>query len=240
MANEYEVMVATKAFGLGIDKHDIRFVIHYAVPDSIETYVQEAGRAGRDGKPSQAILFYRLEDRRVQSYFLGGKYPRRDESLAVYRTLDQIPTPEDLGERNAEQWLVEVTDLTQKRVKVILALLETTGILQLKPHLSKIRDFGTDEEFTAFLEEYEQRHNGDRQRLDAMMLYGQITTCRMRYLLEYFDEEVDSDCGRCDNCRAAQESGENSSADPDSPLSPGAVTSSEPSLGMGAGMVANS
>jgi ATP-dependent DNA helicase RecQ len=240
MADEYEVMVATKAFGLGIDKHDIRFVIHYAVPDSIETYVQETGRAGRDGKPARAILFYRLEDRRVQSYFLGGKYPRRDESLAVYRTLDQIPTPEDLGESSAEQWLVEVTDLTQKRVKVILALLETTGILKLKPHPSKIRDFNTDEEFATFLKEYEQRHNGDRQRLDAMMLYGQITTCRMRYLLEYFDEEVDSDCGRCDNCRTAQEAAENSFTDSDSALSPGAVIPSEPSLGISAGMAANS
>jgi ATP-dependent DNA helicase RecQ len=240
MADEYEVMVATKAFGLGIDKHDIRFVIHYAVPDSIETYVQETGRAGRDGKPARAILFYRLEDRRVQSYFLGGKYPRREESLAVYRTLDQVPTVEDLGERNAEQWLAEVTDLTQKRVKVILALLETTGIIQLKPHLSKIRDFNTDGEFAAFLEEYEQRHNGDRQRLDAMMLYGQITTCRMRYLLEYFDEEVDSDCGRCDNCRAAQEAVETVATDSDPILSPRSATPSEASLEIRAGMVANS
>ena len=92
--------------------------------------------------------------------------------------------------------------------------------------MSKIRDFNTDEEFAAFLEEYEQRHNGDRQRLDAMMLYGQITTCRMRYLLEYFDEEVDSDCGRCDNCRAAQEAAEIRSTDSASALSPNAVTPS--------------
>ena len=240
MANEYDVMVATKAFGLGIDKQDIRFVIHYAVPDSIETYMHETGRAGRDGKPARAILFYRLEDRRVQSYFLGGKYPRRDESLALYRTLDQIPPPEDLGDRNAEQWLAEITDLTQNRVKVVLALLETTGIIERKPHLSKIRDFNTDEEFAAFLEEYEQHHNGDRQRLDAMMLYGQITTCRMAYLLNYFDEEIDSDCGRCDNCRAAQEAAENILGGPDSALSARTAKRPTPSMEIGASLAANS
>ena len=239
MANQVVVMVATKAFGLGIDKQDIRFVIHYAVPDSIETYVQETGRAGRDGNPARAILFYRLEDRRVQSYFLGGKYPRRDESLALYRTLDQMPTREDLGDRSAELWLSEVTALTQKRVKVILALLESTGIVERKPHVRKIRDFNTDEEFAAFLEEYEQRHNGDRQRLDAMMLYGQITTCRMHYLLDYFNEEFKSDCGRCDNCRAAQEAAGNA-FDADSALPGGAAKPAAPSCGVGVGVAVNS
>ena len=238
MANEIDVMVATKAFGLGIDKQDIRFVIHYAVPDSIETYVQETGRAGRDAKPARAILFYRLEDRRVQSYFLGGKYPRRDESLAVYRTLDQMSRQEDLADRTAEQWLAEFTQLTEKRVKVILALLESTGIIERKPHVSKIRDFNTDEEFAAFLEEYEQRHNGDRQRLDAMMLFGQITTCRMRYLLDYFGEEIDSDCGHCDNCRDGEETTENSFRD--AALSANAVKPTSSSCGIGAAVAANS
>ena len=236
MANEIDVMVATKAFGLGIDKQDIRFVIHYAVPDSVETYVQETGRAGRDGKPARAILFYRLEDRRVQSYFLGGKYPRRDESLALYRTLDQMPRGEDLGDCTPEQWLAEVTNLAEKRVKVILALLESTGIIQRKPHVSKIRDFNTDQEFAAFLEEYEQRHNGDRQRLDAMMLFGQITTCRMRYLLDYFGEEVEADCNRCDNCRAAQEAADSNFRD--AALSGGAIATS--SCEIGAAVAANS
>src|SRR3712207_6389904 len=90
MEGAYAVMVATKAFGLGIDKRDIRFVAHYSIPDSVETYVQEAGRAGRDGQPAQTVLLYRLEDRRVQAYFLGGKHPRREQSVRLYRTVREL------------------------------------------------------------------------------------------------------------------------------------------------------
>lgn len=87
MRGDHKVMIATKAFGLGIDKPDIRFVYHYEFPDSLETYYQEAGRAGRDGLPSRAVLLYRLEDKRIQSFFLAGRYPRVEELVAVYNAL---------------------------------------------------------------------------------------------------------------------------------------------------------
>ncbi len=87
MRGEHKVMIATKAFGLGIDKADIRFVYHFEFPDSLETYAQEAGRAGRDGLPSHAVLFYRLEDKRIQTYFLAGRYPRPTEVSAVFEAL---------------------------------------------------------------------------------------------------------------------------------------------------------
>ena len=70
--------------GLGIDKGDIGAVVHYRFPDSLETYYQEAGRAGRDGKRARAALLYRLEDRRIRSYFLGGKYPSGTDSQRMY------------------------------------------------------------------------------------------------------------------------------------------------------------
>lgn len=87
MEGKHKVMIATKAFGLGIDKPDIRFVFHYEFPDSLETYAQEAGRAGRDGLPSRAVLLYRLEDKRIQTYFLAGRYPHASEVSAVLEAL---------------------------------------------------------------------------------------------------------------------------------------------------------
>lgn len=113
MSGRKRVMVATNAFGMGIDKNDIRYVIHYNVPDSLETYMQEAGRAGRDGLPARATLFFRLEDRRIQAYFLGGKYPQQADVLRLLR--DAHAVMQSQGGHASTDTIIRVSNLPARK-----------------------------------------------------------------------------------------------------------------------------
>jgi ATP-dependent DNA helicase RecQ len=194
MCGETRTVVATNAFGLGIDKPDIRLVAHWNFPGSIEAWYQEAGRAGRDGKPARATVLYRLEDKRIQSYFLGGKYPDRDESLCVFRAI--------AGEARSAKAIAEDCGLGEKRVKVIVAQLIGAGAVKRRGRaLVKVRDLDA-AGLQGALTEYERRQLDDRERLEAITRFAQSAACRRRLLREYFGEERGADCGNCDNCRS--------------------------------------
>jgi len=194
MRDEIKVVVATKAFGLGINKPDVRFVIHYQFPDSVESYLQEAGRSGRDGKTAHAIMLYQLEDKRVQSYFLGGKYPTREQSRSIYDALVNAPAGHTLAS------LAAVTDLALNKVKVVVAYLEGAGLVKKKRRLVIEKEFVGASELDDFLKAYEERHHSDRERLSQIMHYGQTMECRSQFLKRYFEEEAEEPCGQCDNC----------------------------------------
>jgi len=195
------VMVATNAFGMGIDKPDIRLVLHAQMPASIEAYVQECGRAGRDGEPADCVLLFREGDRALQQFFTGGQLPSREELSAVWRALASH-TPQG-GWLPAA--LAGVARLPQRRLDQVLAALRSVRALRsseaggLRPATRREPQAVVDAAATAL----QQRQQKDRDGLAAMVLYAKAGHCRWAGVLAYFGERLDDGaarCGHCDSC----------------------------------------
>jgi ATP-dependent DNA helicase RecQ len=204
MAGDLKVIVATNAFGMGIDKPDIRFVIHYNLPGTLEAYYQEAGRAGRDGEPARCILFYQAEDKNTQIFFLNGRYPKQEHFIAVYKALEK------LGAERRDVLASEVhnraSGVAQAKVKVVLATMKDLEMVaEPEPGLYRLLRGGlAAEELDEMAGRYEKRAEADRDKLRRMVLYAQTALCRWKAILDYFGQDLGGErgdhCGHCDNC----------------------------------------
>ncbi len=205
MRGEHKVMIATKAFGLGIDKPDIRFVYHFEFPDSLETYYQEAGRAGRDGEPAHALLFYRLEDKRIQSFFLAGRYPKVEEMQAVYEAVAASSQGE--SEPLPAKAIAQAANVGVRRTEVIVHLLSDAGLIRRQGagfSLDPAQAL-SDDTLETILQTYVDRAAHDQSRLAEMMHYAETANCRTQIIRSYFSDPEGEPCLRCDNCVKTRE-----------------------------------
>ncbi|MDL1896018.1 RecQ family ATP-dependent DNA helicase [Anaerolineae bacterium CFX7] len=195
MAGDLPLVVATNAFGMGIDRPDVRFVLHYTMPGTLEAYYQEAGRAGRDGLPARATLLYSPKDTALHESFIAGDSPTENDLRAVHQHLAKH---RQISLVNVEQ----ILGMREITAKVALEQLEIAGLIRRAPY----DEFGVmrveveplnEKILREIANQVEARKNHKRRLLGKIVSYAETNACRRRVILDYFGDAGDASAPLC-------------------------------------------
>lgn len=200
MRGDTRIVVATNAFGMGIDRSDVRMVVHYSIPGSLEAYYQEAGRAGRDGDPARAVLLYCPDDKSLQEYFIENSVMGVDDMRALHAALTS-------GSWLSSDDISLATGLHEVAVKVGLSVLESIGAARISgtegPRSLINAGPLKENDLNRALAQARLRLDHRRDQLARMVNYAESNHCRRRIILHHFGDPGDISAPRCcDNCLA--------------------------------------